>query len=191
MWLQREVAVEKELADLEARMGRFPMTMNSHDGNCPLRIKPGKTTQVLERMQWTSYRVEEIEISGDPSRWLVHSIKVGNREQSPRMFVPPAPGVRFRKGGIMSELRLDVCQSAMDFVLIVEYVGPLTEGEVFEADIAEEGEALDHFLENRAGNVGIDGARLAAAHRYLLEEAHGVVDREIDDITDAALRDQD
>ena len=35
----------------------------------------------------------------------------------------------------MSELRLATCQTAMDFTLDVEYVGPVAEGEVFEATL--------------------------------------------------------
>lgn len=148
----REFAVEKELADLAARTLRVPMTMSSHDGTStpatgntgdglfrqrrhPLHIKPGEIVEVTECPQWPTYRVEEIEISGDPSRWRVHDIKIGNRSQSPRLFLPPIPGERFRKGGIMSELRLETCQLAMHFVLTVEYVGPLAEGEVFEATL--------------------------------------------------------
>lgn len=132
----REVAFEKEQADLAARTLRVPMTMSSHDDRRrPLHIKPGEIAQVIEAPQWQSYRVEEIEINGDPSRWRVHDIKVGNVSQAPRLLMPPIPGERFRKGGIMSELRLDACQIAMHFVLTVEYVGPEKEGEVFEATL--------------------------------------------------------
>src|SRR4029077_15048469 len=132
----REVAAEKEQADLAARTLRAPMTMSSHnkDGQ-PLSIKPGQIQDVVERPQWLGYRVEEIEISGDPSHWRVHNIKIGNLSQSPRSFLVPIPGERFCKDGIMSNLRLDVCQTAMDFVLSVEYVGPFAEGEVFEATL--------------------------------------------------------
>jgi hypothetical protein len=132
----REVAIEKEQADLAARMQRVPMTIGSHDDrHQPFRILPHQVVQVIECPQWPSYRVEEIEINGDPTRWLVHEIKIGNVPQSPRLLLPPIPGERFRKGGIMSDLRLDVCQIAMHFVMAVEYVGPEAEGEVFEATL--------------------------------------------------------
>lgn len=136
-----EVAHEKELADHAARTKRAPMTMSSHDDALrPLRIKPGEIVQVIACPQWLTYRVEEIEISGDPSRWRVHNIKVGNVQQSPRSLERPIPGECFRKGGIMSDLRLDKCQTCMHFVLTVEYAGPLEEGEVFEATIVGTGE---------------------------------------------------
>jgi hypothetical protein len=99
------------------------------------RIKPGQVFSVFGRPQLCAYRVKEIEIDGDPSRWRVHDIKVGNRPQGQQAFRHPIPGERFRKGGIMSDLRLEACQTTMDFVMEVEYVGPLAEGEVFEATL--------------------------------------------------------
>lgn len=126
----REVALEREQAALAARTLRAPMTMSSG-----IRIVPGQTAQINELPQWESYRVEEIKIHGDPSRWRVFDIKVGNRPQSPTLFLRPIPGECFRKGGIMSELRLETCQRAMYFSLTIEYVGPVPEGEIFEATI--------------------------------------------------------
>lgn len=132
----REVASEKEQADLAARTLRAPMVMSSHDEfHRPFYIKPGQCAEVIARPQWLTYRVEEIEIHGDPSHWRVHDIKIGNRAQSPRSFHVPIPGELFRKDGIMSELRLEACHIAMYFVLKVEYVGPLTEGAIFEATL--------------------------------------------------------
>lgn len=132
----REVALEKEHADFAARTLRAPMIMSSHDDAFrPLHIKPSRCAEVTARPQWLLYRVEEIEISGDPSHWRVHNIKVGNVSQSPHSFHVPIPGERFCKGGIMSELRLETCQIAMHFVLTVEYVGPLAEGAIFEATL--------------------------------------------------------
>lgn len=132
----REVVIEKDRADLAGRTLRVPMIMSSHDeAYRPLLIKPGLRIEVIGRPQWLMYRVEEIEINGDPSHWRVHNIKVGNVSQSPHSFYVPIPGERFRKGGIMSELRLDKCLVAMHFVMEVEYVGPLDEGAVFEATL--------------------------------------------------------
>ena len=65
--------------------------------------------------------------------WRVHNIKVDNESQCAESFRHSIPGKRFRKGGIMSDLRLATCQPAMNFVMEVEYVGALAEGEVFEA----------------------------------------------------------
>jgi hypothetical protein len=132
----REVVAEKALADLAGRTLRVPMTISSHDNsNRPLPIIPGQFAEVTAIPQWLLYRVEEIEINGDPSHWRVHDIKIGYCSQSPHSILSPIPGERFRKGGIMSELRLEVCQIGMHFVLTVEYVGPLAAGEVFEATL--------------------------------------------------------
>lgn len=131
----REVVVEKERAEAAARSHRLPMEMRSLGNDLrPVRIRPGEVYGVTVRPQWLAYRVEEIEIDGDSSRWRVHGIRVGNQSQLAGV-VAPIPGERFRKGGIMSELRLDTCQTAMDFTLEVEYVGSLAEGEVFEATL--------------------------------------------------------
>lgn len=133
----REVLVEKDQAALAARWLRAPMTMNSSDEHRrPFRILRGlPPVQVIAQPQWLGYRVEEIEISGDPSHWRVHDIRIGNVPQCPNSLEVPIPGERFCKGGIMSNLRLEVCQTAMWFVLAVEYVGPLDEGAVFEATL--------------------------------------------------------
>jgi len=131
----REVALERERAEHAAARVRLPMTMTSIDDEGePLRIKPGEVALVIGRPPWLAYRVEEIEIGGEPSRWRVHDIRVGNASQCSGS-THPIPGERFRKGGIMSEIRLHTCQTAMDFALLVEYVGPLTQGEVFEATL--------------------------------------------------------
>lgn len=131
----REVTLEKEQADLVARTCRLPMTMTSLDADLrPRRVCAGEVFSVVVRPSWAAYRVEEIEIEGTPSRWRVHDVKVGNRSQCAGTR-RPIPGPRFCKGGILDEVRLDLCQVGMDFTLVVEYVGPLAEGEVFEATL--------------------------------------------------------
>lgn len=107
--------------------------MSSDHEYKPIRIKPGEVFSVIGRSQFSIYHVEEIEIDGDSSRWHVHDIKVGNWSLSQQAFLHPIPGERFCKNGIMSDLRLPPCQKAMNFVMEIEYVGPLDEGEVFEA----------------------------------------------------------
>lgn len=134
----REAMIAKERAEQAKHVQRLPMKMTSLDDLGVRRlIPPGRTVEVDGFPQWIAYRVEEIEIDGDPSRWLVHDIRVGNRTQRVQSADAsrPFPGERFRKGGIMSELRLETCQTAMSFTLVVEYVGPISEGEVFEATI--------------------------------------------------------
>jgi len=136
----REVLAERMQADRAARRSHAAAILRSHEDGQPLRIKPGELAEVREFSQYSEYRVEEIEIKGDPSRWRVFEIKVGDRVQSPRLFMPPLSGELFRKGGIMRELCLEPCQRAMSISMLVEYVGPLVEGEVFEATL--EGDAI-------------------------------------------------
>jgi hypothetical protein len=143
----REAVLEKERIARAERSDRLPATMTSASGDCRWlsaggerlcapasgKLTRGMVVEVVIRPQRYAYRVEEIEINGDPSRWIVRDIKVGKVSQT--MNAGKIPGERFRKGGIMSELRLTTCLTAMDFVLDVEYVGPLPEGEVFSATL--------------------------------------------------------
>lgn len=141
----REVLVMKESAeharelaerevDLARRTSRLPMRISSehrHDKR-PINILPNTCAEISVCCQWASFRVEEIEIDGDPSHWIVHCIKVGNRLQSV-MGNDSIPGEAFRKDGIMSRVRLDAVLSAMDFTIVVEYVGPESSGKQFTA----------------------------------------------------------
>jgi hypothetical protein len=102
----------------------------------PTRIKPGAVALVVNRPESCPFRADKIEIDGDPSRWCVHDIKIGNRSQGAKnAFQPPVLGNRFCESALTLELRIEPCQTAMDFVILVEYVGPLAEGEVFMADV--------------------------------------------------------
>jgi hypothetical protein len=124
---------ETEREELAKRTQRLPMTLRSHNRDYqPMKIAPGEAARVVGRAQAVQFRPEDIAIHGDRSRWMVHDIMVGNRSQ----FVDrrgPAAGSEFGPGGILEHLRLDVAQTAMDITIIVEYVGPEPEGEVFEA----------------------------------------------------------
>lgn len=130
---ERSVFAENQLREMTAlQTTRVPMEMRSlGTDRRPVRVRPGEIYDVLVRPQWAAYRVEEIVIEGDPSQWRVHDIIVGGRSQLPNEGA--ISGVQFKKGGVMSDLRLAACQTAMDFVLRVEYVGLLPEGEMFEA----------------------------------------------------------
>lgn len=131
---------ESTREEMAKRTQRLPMTMRSEDKTyAPLKIKPGKDGEgryfsVVGRPQCVAFRPEDIAISGDRSRWVVHDILVGNRSQ----FVSirgPVPGTEFGPGGILEHVRLETLQTAMDFRLVVEYVGPEPEGEVFEVTV--------------------------------------------------------
>ena len=58
-----------------------------------------------------------------------------------------------------------------------ERFGRAAEREVVEADVDEEAQPLAHFLENRAGDLGIEPGLAVAAHRNALEERERLGDR--------------
>ena len=126
---------EEKREDLAKRTSRLPITMRSETRDYqPMKIPRGKILDMIVRPQTIAFRLEDLAIHGDRSRWRVHDIKVGNRSQ----FADkrgPAPGTEFGPGGICEHLRLETCQTAMDLTLVVEYVGPEADGEVFEATL--------------------------------------------------------
>jgi len=123
---------QKKLAE---RTTRLPLTMQSETRDYePMKIKAGKPVAVITRPQTLAFRPEDLAIHGDRSRWVVHDIKVGNRSQFAGKR-GPAPGTEFGPGGICEHLRLETCQTAMDLAVVVEYVGPEEDGEVFEATL--------------------------------------------------------
>ena len=126
---------EEERKKLAERTSRLPMTMRSENRDRePMKILPTQKVDVIVRPQ-TVFRAENLAIHGDPSRWVVHDIKVGNQSQFAAKH-GPARGTEFGVGGILLEqMKLETCQTAMDFVIVVEYVGPVPEGEIFEATI--------------------------------------------------------
>jgi hypothetical protein len=125
---------EEERKKMAEHIKRLPIVMRSENRDYqPMKILPAQKMDVLFRPQTIAFRPEEIAIHGDRSRWMVHDIKVGNRSQLGGHG--PAPGTDFGPGGICEKLKLETCQTAMDFVLSVEYIGPEEAGEVFEATI--------------------------------------------------------
>ncbi len=131
----REIAAEKEVAEEAANLRRLPMSLVSLNGEGdPVRIQSSNgVVVVIGRPDRDRYRIEEIEILGNPSHWVVCDICVGSESQLAGQL--PCPGEAFRKGGIMGSVRLETCQAAMNIALIVKYVGPKDEGEIFEAQL--------------------------------------------------------
>jgi hypothetical protein len=121
-------------------VNRHPMEI--HSGG--LKILPGQRAQICSRSQMALFRVEDLEISEHAERWRVCDILVGIRSQ----MVYSGDGIagkHFAKDGaieaiggaelraLMRDLRLEVLHGAMDFTLVVEYVGPEVDGEEFRA----------------------------------------------------------
>lgn len=113
---------------------REPLTMRSETRDYqPMKLAPGGQHTVTARPR-TSFRPEDFSIHGDRTRWRVHNILLGNRPQFAANQAP-VPGTEFGHGGVCEHLRLDRTQHMMDFALVVEYVGPEPDGEVFEATV--------------------------------------------------------
>ena len=66
-----------------------------------------------------------------------------------------------------------------------ERLGRAAEREVVEPDVDEEAQTLAHFLEDRAGDLGVESRAAVAANRHRLEERERVGDRQLDDVADA------
>jgi hypothetical protein len=94
--------------------------------------KTGNPTVVHARPQVVAMRVEEIEILGRPEDWFVADIRVGNRSQFPQSG-PPLHGRHFMPGGTCYRFVTETLQTAMDFDMVVHYVGENPEGAIFEA----------------------------------------------------------
>jgi len=135
--------VERERADLDARTKRLPLNLRIESNRSPyqLNILPKQSVQITETTPFASFRPEEFRIHGDAARWVVHDIKIANRSQ----FLGrggPIPGAEFSAGGVCAYLRLETMYSGATLQLTAEYIGPIEEGEVFEATIV--GTAVEH-----------------------------------------------
>lgn len=96
----------------------------------PVKIQRHRKAKIVLRPRGHAFRLQRIILWDRPGDWDLHDVQVGNRSQF------QVPG-RIR-GELLSAdydvgLRADTCQAAMDLVLVVEYVGGLEEGAVFDA----------------------------------------------------------
>ncbi len=92
----------------------------------------GKPTPIVGRPQTSAMRVEEIEILSNPDEWMIADVQVGHRSQLPTPG-PPLPGRLFVLGGTCHRFVTETLQTAMDFTMLVHYVGSNPEGGIFEA----------------------------------------------------------
>src|SRR5687768_12225713 len=73
-----------------------------------------------------------------------------------------------------------------------ERLGGTPEREVIEPDVDEEAQTLAHFLEDRAGDLGVEPVRAPfALQRHRLEEGERLGDGEVDERADVASVDRD
>lgn len=92
----------------------------------------GIPTPLVVRPQTLFMRVEEIEILSKPDEWMIADVQVGKRSQFPQSG-PPLPGRLFTPGGTCHHFVTESIQMAMDFTLLVHYVGANPDGEIFVA----------------------------------------------------------
>lgn len=111
---------------------RAPLRLLSEKKIKPTNPITDKPTTLHVRPQTSAMRVEEIEILSNPDKWMVADIQVGNRSQFPQAGLPLS-GRLFTPGGTCYRFVTETIQTAMDFTLLLHYVGDDPEGEIFEA----------------------------------------------------------
>lgn len=89
-------------------------------------ILPNTTAAIHARPQ-DPFRPERIIIGGDPGDWIINDIKVGMRSQLAQSG--DIPGLVFSATSRGTEISFETVQIAMDFCLVVTYVGDKPEGE--------------------------------------------------------------
>jgi len=111
---------------------RAPLRLLSEKKIKPTNPITDKPTTLHVRPQTSAMRVEEIEILSNPDKWMIADVQVGNRSQFPQAG-PPLPGRLFTPGGTCYRFVTETIQTAMDFTMLLHYVGSDPEGEIFEA----------------------------------------------------------
>ena len=92
-------------------------------------ILPNTSAQITARPQNVAFRPERLIIGGTPADWIVNDIKVGNRSQFSQSG--DVPGEMFAATTIDSFVSFETVQTAMDFVVLVTFVGSSESGAPF------------------------------------------------------------
>lgn len=93
-------------------------------------VKLGDQVRVAAKPQRRACRVERIEIvNSAPNHWIVRDIQLGTVGN---ILATPLPGGEF---GPTRDIRFEslIVQLAQDFALLISYIGPNPDGEVFGA----------------------------------------------------------
>ncbi len=117
----RNMLVERRPPD---RADRILLPMSSG-----VNILPNTSAQITSRPQNVAFRPERIIIGGTPGDWIVNDIKVGNRSQFSQSG--DVPGETFASTAIDSFVSFETVQTAMDFVMLVTFVGVSESGAPF------------------------------------------------------------
>jgi hypothetical protein len=94
-----------------------------------VNILPNTSAQVTSRPQNVAFRPERMIIGGTPGDWIVNDIKVGNSSQLSQSG--DLPGEMFAATTIDSFVSFQTVQTAMDFVILVTFVGASESGAPF------------------------------------------------------------
>ena len=94
-----------------------------------VNILPNTSAQITSRPQNVAFRPERVIIGGTPGDWIVNDIKVGNRSQFSQSG--DVPGEVFANTTIDAFVSFETVQTAMDFVMLVTYIGASESGAPF------------------------------------------------------------
>jgi hypothetical protein len=106
------------------RADRITLPMSSG-----VAILPNTSAQITSRPQNVAFRPERIIIGGRPGDWIVNDIKVGNRSQFSQSG--DVPGEMFAATTIDAYVSMETVQTAMDFVMLVTFIGDTEGGSQF------------------------------------------------------------
>jgi hypothetical protein len=106
------------------RADRITLPMSSGSN-----VFPNASVAITARPQAVAFRPERIIIGNRPSDWIVNDVKVGNRSQFAQSG--DVPGEMFAATTIDGYVSMETVQTAMDFVIVVTYVGDSQEGAPF------------------------------------------------------------
>jgi hypothetical protein len=124
--------VQRTLDEHKARRSETLLTLES-----AFPILPGARPQaVCTRFQSHWMDVDQIVIEGTPEHWRIHDLKIGSLSQLGRSTSVGIGGEMFRRGGLLSQIKLRRLHMCMDLQMEVEYVGPRAEGERFLATVS-------------------------------------------------------
>jgi len=94
-----------------------------------VNILPNTSAQITSRPQNVAFRPERVIIGGTPGDWVVNDIKVGNRSQFSQSG--DVPGEVFANTTIDAFVSFETVQTAMDFVMLVTFIGASESGAPF------------------------------------------------------------
>ncbi len=97
-----------------------------------VNVLPNVPKEIKSRVRKVAFRPEQIVIDGAED-WIVNEIKVGNRSQSAREG--NLPGAAFSATSTLRAFSMDTVHVAMDFLLVVTYVGASPTGAPFRCGV--------------------------------------------------------